>query len=64
MEAGGAIIATAGVIVAMKVRRFAWLKADIPGLSNRVDRGVAVVRGQLSLALPPLSGHPGSTPCP
>ena len=67
MEAGGTIIATAGVIVTMQASRFAWLKAAIPGLANRVDgvdRGVAVVRGRLSLALPALSGHSGANPCP
>ena len=64
MEAGGTIIATAGVIFTMRAGRSAWLKAAIPGLANRVDRGVAVVRGRLSLALPALSGHSGANPYP
>ena len=34
---------------------FAWSKADVGALTDRVERGVAFVRGQLSLALPPLA---------
>ena len=58
MELRGIVIATGTVIVTVQLGLFAWLKADIGALTERVDRverEVAFVRGQLSLALPLLS---------
>ena len=58
MELRGIVIATGTVIVTVQLGLFAWLKADIGALTERVDRverDVAFVRGQLSLALPSLS---------
>ena len=46
------------MIVTVQLGLFAWLKADIGALTERVDRverEVAFVRGQLSLALPSLA---------
>ena len=60
MEAQGSIFAAAGIVITVQIGLFAWLKADIAGLTERVDRverGVAFVRGQLSLALPALAGE-------
>ena len=59
MEARGSIFAAAGIIITVQIGLFAWLKADIAGLTeqvDRVERGVAFVRGQLSLALPTRAG--------
>lgn len=67
MEARGTILAAAGTIITVQIGLFAWLKADIAGLTERVDRvgrAVAFVRGQLSLALPARVGHPGSSSDP
>ena len=58
MELRGIVIATGTVIVTVQIGLFAWLKADIGALTERLDRverEVAFVRGQLSLALPSLS---------
>ncbi len=58
MELRGVVIATGTVIVTVQLGLFAWLKADIGALTERVDRverEVAFVRGQLSLALPSLA---------
>ena len=58
MELRGIIIATGTVIVTVQLGLFAWLKADIGALTERLDRverEVAFVRGQLSLALPSLA---------
>ena len=58
MELRGTVIATGTVIVTVQLGLFAWLKADIGALTERLDRierEVAFVRGQLSLALPSLS---------
>ena len=58
MELRGIVIATGTVIVTVQLGLFAWLKADIGALTERVDRverEVAFVRGQLSLALPSLA---------
>ena len=58
MELRGIVIATGTVIVTVQLGLFAWLKADIGALTERLDRverEVAFVRGQLSLALPSLS---------
>ncbi len=55
MEARGSIFAAAGIVITVQIGLFAWLKAGIAGLTERVDRverEVAFVRGQLSLALP------------
>ena len=65
MEARGTIFAAAGIIIAVQTGLFVWLKADIAGLTERVDRverEVAFVRGLLSLALPARAGHSGSNP--
>ena len=54
MELRGIVIATGTVIITVQLGSFAWLKADIGALTERVDRverEVAFVRGQLSLAL-------------
>ena len=58
MELRGIVIATGTVIVTVQIGLFAWLKADIGALTERLDRverEVAFVRGQLSLALPSLA---------
>ena len=60
METRGSIFAAAGIVITVQIGLFAWLKADIAGLIERVDRvehEVAFVRGQLSLALPALAGE-------
>ena len=67
MEARGTIIVAAGIMITVQVGLFDWLKADIAGLTERVDRverEVAFVRGQLSLVLPVLGGHSTSSPDP
>ena len=56
MEARGGIFAADGIVITVQIGLFAWLKADIAGLMDRVERGVAFVRGQLSLVLPALGG--------
>ncbi len=63
MEARGSIFAAAGIVNTVQIGLFAGLKADIAGLTERVDRverEVAFVRGQLSLALPALAGEAAS----
>ena len=58
MELRGIVIATGTVIVTVQPGLFAWLKADIGSLTERVDRverEIAFVRGQPSLALPSLA---------
>ena len=62
-------LTAAGIVVGVQVGLFAWLKHDISdvarGLSNRfdrVERDVAFVRGQLSLALPAALAHQSGTP--
>ena len=64
MEARGSIFAAAGIVITVQIGLFAWLKADIAGLTERVEREVALVRGQLSLVLPVLGGHSTSHPDP
>ena len=59
MEARGGIFAADGIVITVQIGLFAWLKADIAGLMDRVERGVAFVRGQLSLVLPALGGALG-----
>lgn len=59
METRTTVMTAAGIIIGVQLGLFAWLKADIGALTDRVDRverEVAFVRGQLSLALPPLAG--------
>ena len=67
MELRGIVIATGTVIVTVQLGLFAWLKADIGSLADqadvgvltervsRVERELAFVRSQLSLALPSLA---------
>ena len=58
MEHRGIVIATGTVIITVQLGLFAWIKADIGALTERLDRverEVAFVRGQLSLALPSLA---------
>ena len=58
MELRGIVIATGTVIITVQLGLFAWIKADIGALTERLDRverEVAFVRGQLSLALPSLA---------
>ena len=69
METRGIIITAASIIVGVQIGLFAWLKADISTLTDRmktdigaltervdrVEREVAFVRGQLSLVLPSLA---------
>ena len=76
MEARNAIIATAGAIITVQVGLFAWLKSDISNLAeqtrsdmaglgtrvDRVEREVAFIRGQLSLALPALAARTAADP--
>ena len=60
MESRGTIFAAAGIIITVQLGLFASLKTGIAGLTERVeriDREVAFVRGQLSLALPALAGE-------
>ena len=67
MEARGSIFAAAGIVITVQIGLVAWLKADIAGLTERVDRverEVAFVRGQLSLVLPVLGRHETSRPDP
>lgn len=55
METRSLIVTAAVAIIGVQVGLFAWLKSGIGGLTDRVDRverEVAFVRGQLSLALP------------
>ena len=67
MELRGIVIATGTVIVTVQLGLFAWLKAAIGSRADqadvgvltervsRVERELAFVRGQLSLALPSLA---------
>ena len=67
MEARGSIFAAAGIVITVQIGLFAWLKADLAGLTERVDRvgrEVAFVRGLLSLALPALAGEAAAGPKP
>ena len=60
MEARGSVFAAAGIVITVQIGLFAWLKADIAGLNegvDRVEREVAFVRGPLSLALPARAGE-------
>ena len=61
METRGPIAAAAGIVITVQAGRFAWIKADLAGLTERVEREGAFVRGQPSLALPALAAQPGSS---
>ena len=66
MEPLGIALTFSGIVVGVQIGLFAWLKHDIGGLSSRLDRverDVAFVRGQLSLALPALA-HSQANPPP
>ena len=62
METNTTIITAAVALAGLQIGLFAWLKADIAALADRmviverevarVERGVAFMRGQLSLAFP------------
>ena len=55
MEIRSTIIAAALALAGLQVGLFAWLKADIGALADRmvmVEREVAFMRGQFSLAFP------------
>ena len=55
MEIKSTIIAAALALAGLQVGLFAWLKADIGALADRmvmVEREVAFMRGQFSLAFP------------
>ena len=65
MEARNTVIATAGAIITVQVGLFAWLKSDVADLAMRVDRverEVAFIRGQLSLALPAPAAQTAADP--
>ena len=70
MDSRAVVVTAAGIIVAVQVGLFAWLKSDIAALNTRMDRverEVAFVRGQLSLALPALAASsvaPAPAPAP
>ena len=66
MEARRTIFAATSIIT-VQIGLFAWLKAGIAGLTDRVDRverEMASVRGLLSLVLPVPGGRPTSEPDP
>ena len=55
METNTTIIAAAVALAGLQIGLFAWLKADIGALADRmvvVEREVAFLRGQFSLAFP------------
>ncbi len=57
----------AGLVITVQVGLFVWLKSDIADLGTRVDRlerEVAFMRGQLSLAIPALAKTPPSQSAP
>ena len=61
METRTVTVTAAGIIIGVQVGLFAWLKADVAAVTERLDRverEVAFVRGQLSLALPALAQQP------
>ena len=65
MEQRAFPVTVAGAIIGVQLALFAWLRADIESVRldidalgqrmDRVEREVAFVRGQLSLALPSLA---------
>lgn len=55
METNTTIITAAAALAGLQIGLFAWLKADIGALADRmvtVEREVAFMRGQFSLAFP------------
>ena len=55
MDANTTIITAAAALAGLQIGLFAWLKADIRALSDRlvmVEREVAFMHGQFSLAFP------------
>lgn len=61
METRTVTVTAAGIIIGVQVGLFAWLKADVAAVTERLDRverEVAYVRGQFSLALPALAQQP------
>ena len=55
METNTTIITAALALAGLQIGLFAWLKADIGALADRmvmVEREVAFMRGQFSLAFP------------
>ena len=58
MEPRTVTVTAAGMIIGVQVGLFAWLKADVAAVTERVEREVAFVRGQLSPALPALAQQP------
>ena len=55
MDAKATIITAALALAGLQIGLFAWLKADIRALADRVvmvEREVAFMRGQFSLAFP------------
>ena len=55
METKATIITAALALAGLQIGLFAWLKADIGALADRmvtVEREVAFMRGQFSLAFP------------
>ena len=65
MEARGSIFAAADTVIAVQIGSFAWLRAEIAGIADRVDRverEVAFVRERLSPVLPAPGGHSTSSP--
>ena len=61
MESRTVTVTAAGIIIGVQVGLYAWLEADAASVTERLDRverEVAFVRGQLSLALPALARQP------
>ena len=61
METRTVTMTAAGIIIGVQIGLFAWLKADVAAVTERLDRverEVAFIRGQLSLALPALAQQP------
>ena len=56
----------AGLVIGVQIALFAWLKADIADVAervNRVETEVAFIRGQLSSTLPSMAqGTPPASP--
>ena len=59
----------AGLVITVQIGLFAWLKYDIADLRSdlgtrvdRLERDVAFIRGQLSLALPALTASDPTPP--
>ena len=64
METKTTIITAALALAALQIGLFAWLKADIRALGDRmvtVEREVAFMRGQFSLAFPTVTQSKSAT---